>query len=193
MINRVSICITNKLLEKRIISDNDFELYHYGLFIILTETFLCAFCLLSGIALNIPVQSILFFFSFFILHRFAGGFHANKELHCLIITLSSFMLCMLGIKHFNSNLLKPIIIIFVISCFILIMFSPVDTPQKELVKKEKNRFRIIVTFIILFYVIFVILDMLLFRIFITISIVFAVILQAISIIFGRLLNHRLLS
>ena len=134
--NKISICITNKMLEKEIISNDDFELYHYGLFIILSDTFLCAFCLLSGIVLSIPLQSILFFFSFFVLHRFAGGFHANKELHCQIITLSSFLLCMIGIKNFNNNLLKPFIIIFVICCFILIAFSPADTPQKEL-RKEK--------------------------------------------------------
>ena len=141
MMNKISICITTKMLEKEIISNDDFELYHYGLFIILSDTFLCAFCLLSGIVLSIPLQSILFFFSFFVLHRFAGGFHANKELHCQIITLSSFLLCMIGIKNFNNNLLKPFIIVFVICCFVLIAFSPADTPQKKLIKEEKPKIK----------------------------------------------------
>lgn len=193
MINKLSAHLAQIFINNNKINPDDFELYHYGLFIIISEALLGLYCLLIGIALNIIIQSIVFYFTFFILHRFTGGFHAKTEMHCQIITLSSFLLSLIGIKysvHFSMNIL---ITSFLLCCILLLLFAPADVPQKELDKQEKRRFKLLTLLVltILSSVLFVLFKC---RIDSTIisTIIIGTLLETISVLFGRLLNYKLL-
>ncbi|MBQ7203282.1 MAG: accessory gene regulator B family protein [Eubacterium sp.] len=193
MINKLSAHLARTIVNQNKINPDDLELYHYGLFIIISESFLALYCLLIGIALHIIIQSIVFYFTFFILHRFAGGFHAKTEMHCQIITLSSFLFSMIGIKHSDYFDINVFIISFSICCILLLMFAPADTPQKKLNVLEKKRFKVL-TFLVLVFFLSTLIILIKCHVNKTIisSMIFAILLETISVLFGRILNYKLL-
>ena len=64
MINNLSKKITKELVKRNILSQDDFELYHYGFFIALSDLWLLTFTIIVGILLKAIVLSLVFFFSF---------------------------------------------------------------------------------------------------------------------------------
>ena len=79
MIGTFSEQLAKILVNKKHIDKADFELYHYGLFIVLSELFLFSFCVFAGLSLKITSQSIVFFAAFLFVRRYAGGLHVKTE------------------------------------------------------------------------------------------------------------------
>ncbi|MCM1285078.1 MAG: accessory gene regulator B family protein [Acetobacter sp.] len=194
MINKLSAYLTNVMINKKIIEPDEFELYHYGLFVTITEAWLMIFCILAGIIFNVILQSIVFFIMFFLVHRFAGGFHAKTEWQCQIITLSTFFLCIAGIKYETNINMIYMIVVYIVCCVVIIILSPADTPQKPLSKAEKMKFKKITAVIVLICSVIAALFLLNSK---TVTFAYAIIngmmLQTVSVIFGRLLNQKVLS
>lgn len=192
MINNISEFITKRWVAKSIIPEEDYELYHYGWFVVLTDLCLFAFTLILGIIFDIVLSSIIFFVTFFFIRRFAGGYHVKTELHCLIISFSVLLLSMIAIKFFFVNVAGKYLLIINLICVIaLAFFSPADTPQKPLSLAERKKFKILISII---GIIFLIIDCILIHFEINniaIPIICAFVLETILVILGRLLNHRL--
>ncbi len=193
MISKLTQIITQLLIESNIVDNKDFDLYNYGLFIFISETFLFIYCLIVGAILKIALPSLLFCSMFFLVHRFAGGFHAKTELHCLIITLSFFLISIVLIKLGTQLNCIILISIYVCCSIILILLSPADTPQKPLSNKEKFLFKKITSLILVVgFIVIVTLYIKNICLYAN-AIVIAVFLQTLSIICGRLFNKRLLT
>lgn len=194
MINKLSKNLTQKLMKENKIKEEEFELYHYGLFVMISEFSLLFFSLLVGIIFNVIFQSLIFYVVFFIIHRYAGGFHAKTELHCQIITQSSFLLGIGSIRFLENISIFRMLFWYLIFFIILIILSPADTPQKKLNLKEKKRFKKI-TVIIMITILFLIMVLYGFGIsdLYVNSIMLAVSLETISVAFGKLFNKRLKS
>lgn len=153
MISKLSKLITKKLLKRNIISEDDEELYDYGLFIMISYVAFFIIAMLFGIALNIPFSSILFYISFCLVRNFAGGIHANSEIKCDIITTVSILISEILIKIFiDYSLVSLAFVMLIISSVCLCVFKPVTTSQKEISQQEKLRFHkkvIVLTVLIL--------------------------------------------
>ena len=53
MINNISEFIAQKWVDKNIISEEDYELYHYGWFVVLSDLWLFIFTLIIGVIFDI--------------------------------------------------------------------------------------------------------------------------------------------
>ncbi len=192
MINNISERIAHKWVQKKIISEEDYELYHYGWFVVLTDLWLFASTLILGIIFNITLPSVFFFVTFFVIRRFAGGYHAKTELQCQIMSLSFLFLSILAMKFLLFNIDDIYLIILNLICVILLpIFSPADTPQKPLSLNERKKFKKIISII---SIILLIADFILIYYgidFIAVPVICAFILETVLVILGRLLNHRL--
>ncbi len=191
MINSLSLKITNRLISKNIIDEENRDLYHYGFFIVISEMLLLAFCTLTGVLLGIALESFVFYVAFFAFHRFAGGFHANTELRCQIVTASAFAAALLMIRFSEPIAKNDLLLAYTAACAALIAVSPADTPQKRLTTEEKKRFRIYTAGVSAVFG----LILLAMRYFNTpdgfsVSVLSAVALELISVIFGRMLNDK---
>lgn len=191
MINSLSLKITNKLISKNIIDEENRDLYHYGFFIVISEMLLLVFCILVGSLLGIALQSVVFYVAFFVFHRFAGGFHANTELRCQIVTATSFVAALLGIRFFVPVEGKYLIFAYIAACAALIAVSPADTPQKRLTKEEKMRFKAYTAAVSLLFALIVI-ALYCFNAPSTfiVSVLIAAVLELVSVVFGRLFNDK---
>lgn len=193
MISKLSRKLTEKLCENNTISNDEFDLYNYGIFIVISEILLFAYCLVVGAVVKIALPSLLFCVFFFLVHRFAGGVHAKTELHCLMITLSSFFISIITIKQI-THLNWIYLCFFYVCCFIvLIILSPADTPQKPLTKKEKILFKKITTLIIVVGFVAIAILKIIDKYLYANAIIVAVGLQSLSVVCGRLFNKKLLT
>lgn len=193
MINRIAIRLTKHLLAKNAISADDYELYHYGVFIILSELLLAVFCFAAGAVFGIPLQGLLFYVSFFSLHRFAGGFHTDTELKCQTVTLSAFLVFISAIKFCEAASIKYYIAVFFVCIAVLTIFAPADTPEKILSDEEKRKFKLLTAAVSAFFAaVIIILTVLEVSTSVICSVILGTVLETVSVLFGRLLNHKLL-
>ncbi len=192
MISKLSKRIAQYLADKNKIDGDEIDLYHYGLFVMISELFLMLCSLIIGTIFKIPIQGVIFYLVFFLTHRYAGGFHAKTELHCQTVTLSSFFIGIACVS-LADNASLTLLVAIPICCFvIMVILCPADTPQKELTQGEKLRFKKITAALIFAVILLVVL---LFKTGVSSSyigaIVFAVLLETISVVFGRAFNGRL--
>lgn len=141
MISKLSKLITKKLLKRNIISEDDEELYDYGLFIMISYVAFFIIAMLFGIALSIPFSSLLFYISFCLVRNFAGGVHANTEIKCDIITTASILACEILIKFLiDFNLVIFAFFLLIVDSICLCIIKPVATSQKEINQQEEFHF-----------------------------------------------------
>ena len=106
------------------------------------KMFFLILAMLVGFILGMFFESVLFFISFCLVRNFAGGIHADTERKCTIISTFSILasivvmwvLDFLGLKTFSLFLL-------IISAICLIVFSPIDTPNKQLNASDKKKYK----------------------------------------------------
>lgn len=118
------------------------EVYRYVFFLILNYLFFFGYSLILGTLLGVPFQSTVFFISIALLRRYAGGYHANTENRCMIISSVYFLTGTAIIKLMNLNTEKinfnTVLSITVICSLIILILCPCDSPSKP-VEKEKVR------------------------------------------------------
>lgn len=128
-------------------SEQEIKKLRYGLegiYLTLTKTIII---LLVSILLNIFIEVLIGLLLFNIIRYFAFGFHAEKSLECLILSLFNFVLIPYIFLNVNTSLTIDFIICCVCLIFILI-FAPADTVKRPLKNKKKRIIRKILTFVI---------------------------------------------
>lgn len=142
MINKLSKFLTEKLFVNGAISEDEQELYIYGLFILFSQLMYLAIACLIGLMLGCFVESIIFYIAFQIIRRYAGGYHASTETRCEILSTLSILICIILIKLSKAYDAQTLfLIISAISSVFIFALSPLDTPAKPLSKKEFKFFR----------------------------------------------------
>lgn len=142
MINNLSARLTDKLLSKGSITEDERELYIYGFFMLLSHLMYFILACVFGLMFKCFFQSIIFYIAFQFIRRYAGGCHAATETRCEILSTLSIVASIGIIKlskiyDFNTILL----LITLISMVLIFFLCPLDTPEKPLSEKEFKYFR----------------------------------------------------
>lgn len=157
MISKLSNSLTQYICRENISSIDDMEKINYAIFVILSECskicFLFIFFLLIGV-------TKYFLFSMTILlsiRIFAGGFHAESSIQCLIFS-TLFFLCTCIFVFQISNLSREIYyIVAAISIIFNVLFAPKASKNRPIVNKKRRlrlRFISIISTTIWIYVLF---------------------------------------
>ena len=168
MISKLSTHLTEKLLSNGTISDEDKDLYIYGLFMLFSHLMFFIIACIFGLILGCIFESIIFYIAFQFIRRYAGGYHAKTETRCEIMSALSILCCIVLIKCSKMYDINIVLISTSLVFAVLIFtFCPLDTPEKPLTDKEHKYFRkisliilsliivaIIVSFIFKFNIIF---------------------------------------
>ena len=142
MISKISAKITKIMLSRGIISESEEELYNYGLFMLVSQAIFFIFSCIVGLLLHCFFESIVFYIMFQSIRKYAGGYHANTETLCDILSSISIALCIVIIKLANLyDFRLPLLIIALISTVVIFVLCPLDTPEKPLSDKEYRYFR----------------------------------------------------
>ncbi len=142
MINKLSEFLAQSLITNKNITKNERELYTYGFFILISHSLYFVLASLFGIIFKCFLETIIFYISFQFIRRYAGGYHAETELRCEIFSTLSIISCVLLIKISKEYNFYLILLCFALICSIIILiFAPLDTPEKPLSQKEFKYFR----------------------------------------------------
>ena len=142
MISKCSSQIVMYLIGSGAIKEEDSELYTYGFFVLLSYVFFFCIVVLWGILFKIFFESMLLYVLFGALRGYAGGFHSRSEHRCTVYTITALFVTSLGIKLLQIANQPVIAITFLcLGSLIVLLLSPLDTPEKPLSKKERHHYR----------------------------------------------------
>ena len=121
MIGEWSRKISNQICENQ----NEKEIIQYGLnqlFWILLNFFAIA---ISGVLWHEFCFSILVFLEIYFLRPYAGGYHADTEIKCCMISVGIVNIAML-VRKINVISLDCMFVIYLCFICVIVLFSPVD-------------------------------------------------------------------
>lgn len=126
---------------------DNFDLYEYAVYIILSSAFHIITVIALGLCFNLLVESLVFYFSYIAIRKFAGGYHAKTPTRCYIISIITIVLMLCIIKWILIiNYLSIYYSLFfseLVCVLILCFLSPLDTENKLLNSKERTIYKIV--------------------------------------------------
>ncbi len=143
MIKLISHKVACLLCKDEDCNDN-YELYEYAVYIILSSAFHIITVIALGLCFNLLFESFIFYFTFIAIRKFAGGYHAKTPTRCYLFSVISSILMLCLIKYVNSvgNIFTYLLIIFELLCVVLIiLMSPLDTENNPLNTHEKKCYK----------------------------------------------------
>lgn len=130
--NKLSdICV--EFISKNVVkSDEELEEIDYGIQVILINMFKLTILFLSAYFLGILMNTIVAVTSFAIIRIFASGVHASSNLKCTITNIILFI----GNAYLSTQIILNkyiLIIIFILSLILIIIYAPADTEDRPLI------------------------------------------------------------
>ena len=142
MLNKMAVKITDKLVMKKIVSDDMADIYIYGFELLISFFFSTIGVLIIGIILGRFLQTLMFLATFILLRSFTGGYHANTYAVCSIVTFSLFGIVLLLAEFvFVPLYLYPIL--GLIGTIIMVWQVPIEHPNKKLSDDQKRKYKVI--------------------------------------------------
>lgn len=134
--------ITNFFIEQGIIDKNERAIYEYGFELLISSlAYACVFAFASFVT-NTFWPSLIFFIGFYVVRTIGGGYHAETYLRCHTISILTHLIFILLYIYIPEQSKKHIFILFfLISAAILLVFAPVEHPNKRFINAEQKRFR----------------------------------------------------
>lgn len=142
MINNLAKHFADRLLANGSISEDEQELYIYGLFMMLSSLMYLILACFLGCIFGCVLESIIFYIAFQFIRRYAGGYHASTETRCEIMSTLSILVCIVVIrlsKMYDFQL--TLLVVSTVSAVCIAILCPLDTPEKPLSEKEFEYFR----------------------------------------------------
>lgn len=134
--------IARKLAASGTISPEEIDLYGYGFFLLLSSTLYLIVVAIFGSVFGVLWESIVFYFLFSILRGYAGGIHAKTEYCCMLSTILALLLSTMGIwGMLQAEHLTMAMILLIVGCAVVFLFSPLDVPEKPLSAEDWRHYR----------------------------------------------------
>jgi len=130
--------VIGQLCASGAIQADDRELYEYVLNILLTGALHTLTILAIGVALGMFFECLALFISFFLIRKFAGGFHAQKGWQCYLFTIVTITGILLLIKLLHKHNDIVFYVLLTASVLLIFVLSPVDSPNKPFSENEKK-------------------------------------------------------
>ena len=149
MIKLISSKVARILCEDEKHTDN-YELYEYAIYIILSSAFQMETVIVLGFVFNLKTESLEFYLTIIVIRKFAGGYHAKTPVRCYLFSFASNIIILCLVKWLSSinTLFIFIFIIFELLCVVLILLiSPLDTENNPLTGQEKKMYRMLTSII----------------------------------------------
>lgn len=138
----LSECITDFLLRKKTIRNEEKDIYVYGVELIISSIINLLICLIISLLFEDFANGLVFFISFSSLRRFTGGFHSKSFLRCNII-FAVIVVIALSINRYLSDVFDYAVFSVLLTVFtllIIVLFSPVYNDNKKLTEQERKQF-----------------------------------------------------
>lgn len=113
-------------------SEEDRDIYEYGIIIALSTLMNLFITLCIGLILNIPYQLIAYIIPFFLLRSSAGGYHAKTFWGCVIASSFIILTVVLLVRYTpNSHYFLLVFLFSIVSIAIILLFAPAISPDQN--------------------------------------------------------------
>lgn len=131
--------LTSYIIEKEVISNEDYEIYKYG-FLTGIEILLCVItCFIISMKLQMIYECAAFFFVFISLRSFVGGLHMNSFMACYWCSVITLFITLMMIKYYPvSNEASMVAIIS--EALLVWKMSPVENINRPVDEGEAKIF-----------------------------------------------------
>ena len=142
MIAKLAKSTAHFFYEKNIVSGGDEEIYAYGMELLYSSVFNILLAVVIAAATDTLLPSTVFIITFIVLRQYIGGYHADTHIGCMLILAVVLITFGMLSKYIPTGLEIPISISStVISIILVILFAPVEHPNKPLSDNDKIRLR----------------------------------------------------
>ncbi len=133
--------IIDKIIDKMKRSDSltdDEEIVRRGLEIIAIKIFFAVIIIIAGLLLGCFFESLVFTIAFTSLRQYSGGYHADSQNKCFMMSTLMLIISLGIIKLIKifPQLILPLSLITLILIVYVFVAAPIDTPNKRLDKDE---------------------------------------------------------
>lgn len=145
IINKLANSITEYLNKNgQVSSDDQREIYCYGVELIISTTIGFILILVSGLLISDIISSIIFLIVFVVLRQHCGGYHANSYLKCNTVFVLTFLsTVMLTVFLEDMVTVWMMSLLFAFNILTMVIYAPVDSKNKRLSVDEKKKHRVI--------------------------------------------------
>ena len=143
MSEKISGIITDFLLRKNVIKEEEKEIYYYGYETLIYSIWQMLLLLVLGMIMNRIVSTVIFLMVFVSMRKYTGGYHAETRMGCTFMTVVCYV-TVLVMTGWVSTTKKGYIILgfFALFCvFIFVRYVPVVHPEKPLNKMQRRESR----------------------------------------------------
>ena len=135
---RISSRVLQALINYNIINEKEIPLYEYGLKIITYKIgYIISLISICFILQRSFINLLIFYFSFVLLRKYSGGYHAKNYLNCVLLFLFAYLFLDFGIFVFQTICDSFLLILFLIISLLIYIRSPVDCSNKRLTPHQK--------------------------------------------------------
>lgn len=159
MIDRLSKWVTAFLIRERSISEENAEIYQYGVEITLSSIFNIVLIMLVSIFAKSILSGMIFLILFITLRQFSGGYHATTYFRCNTIFLLTYVFVLLMSRYVVISFWANCIFVL-LGIMGLLLFAPVPNVHKPLTRDACKRHK---RNAIVIYVLFSLIELLLFE------------------------------
>lgn len=159
MIDKLSKRITSFLIHEESISEENAEIYQYGVEITISSVLNIVLIVLVSIFTKSILSGIIFLIIFITLRQLSGGYHATTYFRCNTIFLFTYIFVLLMSRYVVISFWANSIFIL-LGIIVLLLFAPVPNVHKPLTRdacKKNKRNAIII------YILFSLIELLLFE------------------------------
>lgn len=144
MIHRLSLEIADYLFYRKIITIDKYDIYSYGLEMIMSSVLGVILVALCGILIGSLIHAVVFYVLFIVLRMYTGGYHADTHLACKLTLCSSFLITNLAFNDvFPFYNVYVHIFLSLVNLIAVVVLSPIESSGKPLSNSIKNKNRII--------------------------------------------------
>ena len=150
MITKFSKWMTTFLIRERSISEQDTEIYQYGIEITISSILNIFLIIIVSILTKNVVAGMVFLSVFIPLRQFSGGYHATTYFRCNVVFLFTYIIILLLSRYVVISFWVNCILVL-LGVIVLMLFAPVSNIHKPLTKDEckKHKRNALVIYIIL--------------------------------------------
>lgn len=156
MIEKLSIWMSNKLVQEKIITEHYYKSYKYGIEITVSSIIGFILTLTIGLICREMICSLIYYIVFVCLRMITGGFHASSYFRC------NFIFCLITVFVLMFSVFSEIVYfsegeIVLLACFSITIFVwlvPIENKNKRIEKKQKAKFKMLSIIISSFLVAF---------------------------------------
>ncbi len=139
-ISTASERITNRLIRNEVISEDDRDIYQYGMEQLLSTSLMLVAMVILGMALGEGWQCLLLVMAFKAIRIYAGGYHASTQRRCFLLSTLVTIAALSVIKFFEIDYFICFGL-WMLSSVLILVLSPVEALNKPLDEIENMIFR----------------------------------------------------